>query len=353
MLKRIVVAAAAAACLVLGPSRAETLTQDEQLALTLNFKAPSFKVKRPVLVFNGTCPLSDGIVVKFNLSKVSESLAALELQPTYVGAGNGSTDIQNKRFLYDTVIEGPGKFNVQVELVDDLQERHLVAEVKKKAGNKRKWLFEYMVWNDDLVSQVAPKLTEVLALINETRDLVKKFEAASTSEVGWAQNSKVLVAEGTRFQAKLEHHELKAYFSAAVGNLYYTIRNVVNNAPYYTFGGDGKFSGARDYHAAGEKVKTFRNEDFNWENLKKYIDESPGVAGREFCLWIVKDLRRTGGQMRPDMIEAIKSQKSSPGVDFFQERLQKAGITDIDALEAEIRGAKRDAKKPADDAEKK
>src|SRR5258706_13510095 len=154
MVKRIAVAAAAVACLVLGPARAETLAQEEQLALTLTCKAPSFKVKRPVLVFNGTCPLSDGIVVKFNLAKASESLAGLELLPTYVRAGNGSTDIQNKKFIYDTVIDGPGKFNVQVELVEDLQERHLVAEVKKKAGNKRKWLFEYMVWDDELVSQI-------------------------------------------------------------------------------------------------------------------------------------------------------------------------------------------------------
>src|SRR5258706_7564811 len=121
--------------------------------------------------------------------------------------------IQNKKFINVSVIDGPCKFNVQVELVEDLQERHLVAEVKKKSGNKRKWLFEYMVWNDDLVSQIAPKLPEVLALINETRELIKKFESASTSEAGWAQNSKPLVAEGTKFQAKLEHHELRSYFS--------------------------------------------------------------------------------------------------------------------------------------------
>ncbi|MBI3857038.1 MAG: hypothetical protein HY293_15235, partial [Planctomycetes bacterium] len=151
---------------------------------------------------------------------------------------------------------------------------------------------------------------------------------------------KPLSLEGNKFLAKLEHHDLKAYYPAAVNNLYYTIRNIVNNAPYYTYGADGKFSGAKDYHADGEKVKTYRGEEFNWDNLKRYIEDTPAIAGREFCLWIIKDLRRTAGQMRPEIQEAIKSHKAAAGVEFFQERLLKAGISDIDPLEAEIRGPK-------------
>lgn len=349
MLTRIAVATAAV-LLALGPSAAESREQEE-LAISLTCKPPSFKARRPLLVLNGTCPLPDGVVLKVNLSRVAESAAGMEILPFYVGAGNGTSEIEGKKFIYDSTIDGPGKFNVQVSLVEDLQEKHLAAEVKKRAGAKRNFQFEFLVWGDELIPQIAPKLNDLTTLIHETRDMVKKFEEASASEAGWAQQQKPLVAEGTKLQAKLEHHEIKAYYPASINTLYYTMRNVVNNAPYYTFGG-GKFTGARDYHAAGEKVKTFRNEDFNWDNLKRYVEDAAQIGGREFCLWILKDLRRTAGQMRSEVTEAIKSQKSAPGVDAWQDRLQKVTITEIDALEAEIRGsnAKKDAPK---DGEKK
>lgn len=340
MLKRAAVATAVAV-LALAPARGETREpQEEGLQITISCKPPSFKIRRPLLVLNGTCPLSDGVIVKVNLSRVTESTAGTELLPMFQGAGGGTSEIEGKKFLYDAPIDGPGKFDVQVALIDDLQERHLAAEIKKKAGSKRNWQFEFLVWGDDLVPQLSPKLTELLALIKETLELVKRFETASGSEQGWAAESKPLVAEGTKFQGKLEHHELKVYYPAAVNNLFFTMRNVVNNAPYYTFSG-GKFSGARDYHADGEKVKTFRGEEFNWDNLKRYIQETNGVGGREFCLWIVKDLRRTAGQMRGDIQDALHSQKSAVGVDVFQERLAKATFSDLDGLEAEIRGAKK------------
>src|SRR6185503_5919456 len=144
------------------------------------------------------------------------------------------------------------------------------------------------------------------------REMVKKFERATMSKEGWGGESKGLAVEGGKLQNRLQNHELMAYYPAAVNNLFFTVRNVVNNAPYFTFGADGKFSGASDYHADNKKVATFRNEDYNWENLKRYVEETALIGGREFCLWIVKDLRRTGGQMRPEITEAIKSQKAHP-----------------------------------------
>jgi len=336
MAKRIVVVAALA-LLGLAPARAE---QEEALQVTLNCKPPSFKVRRPLLVLNGTCGLPDGAYLKVNLARVTEQVLGPELSPMYIGAGNGTSTIAAKKFVYDTMIDGPGKYSVTVMIIDDLQDKQLVPEIKKKAGNRRNFQFEFLVWGDDLIGTVSSKLNEMTALVNETREIVKKFERASAMKGEWDGQMKPLQNEGTKFQAKLENHELKAYYPAAISNMYYTIRNMVNNAPYYTFGADGKFSGAKDYHADGEKVKTFRGEEFNWENLKRYIEDTPAIAGREFCLWIVKDLRRTAGQMRPEIQDALKTHKAAPGVDFWWERLSKAGPSDFDPLETEIRGPK-------------
>jgi hypothetical protein len=66
----------------------------------------------------------------------------------------------------------------------------------------------------------------------------------------------------------------------------------------------------------------------------------------------VKDLRRTAGKMRPEILEAIKLQKAAPGVDVFAERLQKATISDLDVLEADIRGKKSGAAPPKEGEKK-
>jgi hypothetical protein len=346
MLKRLAVAAALAA-LAFGPARAESQDKAaDALQLELTAKTPSFKVRRPNLVFNGGCALSDGIILKVNLSKAGEAMSGNEIVPSYVGMGGGTAELISKKFSYNSMIDGPGKFVVQISLVEELQERHLAAEIKKKAGDKKTFQREFLVWGDELIGTLPPKLNELHALVTESREMVKKFERATMSKEGWGGESKGLAVEGGKLQNRLQNHELMAYYPAAVNNLFFTVRNVVNNAPYFTFGADGKFSGASDYHADNKKVATFRNEDYNWENLKRYVEETGAIGGREFCLWVIKELRRTAGQMRPDIIDAIKSQKAAPGVDVFQERLQKATIADIDTLEAEIRGTPG-AKKPA------
>lgn len=331
--REVLTAAAALACGV--PAYADP--QDE-LAMTVNCKPPSFKVRKPVMVLTGSCPLPDGVILKINLSRVIENLQGGQLIQTFIGSGSGTEGIESKKFSYDTPIDGPGKFLVTVALPIDMQDRQHYEEVKKKTSAKHTWQFEFLVWGDELVSQLGPKLTELQTLIGETRELLKKFEQACQNEQVWMAQNKALVAEANKLRAKLEGHELKGFYPAAVNNLFYTVRNVITNAPYYTFS-DGKFTGAKDYHADSKKVSTYRNEDFNWENLKRYVEESLPCSGREFSLWIVKDLRRTGGVMRPDIQEAVKQQTKAAGVDVFAERLQKATISDLDPLEAEIRGA--------------
>jgi len=312
----------------------------EDLAPTLTCKAPSFKVRNPLLTLNGSCALPNGVILRLDLVRVSETLSGSELQTMTLAVGGGTTEIEDKKFTYSCTLEGPGKYLPQISVPADLQELDHVAEVKKRTQAKQSWQFEFLVWGDDLVPLLPPKLMEVNALVAEVRDLLKRLEAACQSEQSWQAQAKILTPEGNKLSNKVSNSELKAYFPAAMNNLYYTIRSVVGNAPYYTFK-DGKFAGAKDYHAADKKVSTFRNEEFTWENLKRYVEETVPCAGREFSLWIVKDLRRTAGQMRPEIQQAVKSQKSAPGVDIYADRLDKATISDLDGLEADIRGTKK------------
>src|SRR5438876_11786079 len=125
MLTRIVLALAAASlALASSPLQSQDKQQDP-LGFDLVAKTPSFKARRPILVLNGTCALSDGIILKVNLSKAGEAVSGSEIVPQYIGAGNGTAELTGKKFVYDTAIDGPGKFVAQVALVEELQERHL------------------------------------------------------------------------------------------------------------------------------------------------------------------------------------------------------------------------------------
>ncbi|MBV8878375.1 MAG: hypothetical protein JO332_00285, partial [Planctomycetaceae bacterium] len=125
--------------------------QDE-LAVTLSCKAPSFKTRRPPAVFNGTCNLPTGVVLRIQLHRVSETLSAGQLLATPLAAGGGNTDIEDKKFTFSVNVEGPGKYLAQINFPVDLQEKDHLAEVQKKTTGKPQWQFEFLVWNDDLVS---------------------------------------------------------------------------------------------------------------------------------------------------------------------------------------------------------
>ncbi|HLY09298.1 MAG TPA: hypothetical protein VKW04_08360 [Planctomycetota bacterium] len=318
------------------PLRAEA-PQDE-LALTLNCKPPSFKVRNPPLGFTGSCPLlPNGVILRFDLARVTEMLSGVQLQSTIIAVGGGNSELENNKFNYTCTVDSPGKYQARMSIPLELQEQDHVAEVKKRTVRKNSWQFEFLVWGDDLVPLLSPKLLEINALVTESRNFVERVEAACQSEKTWQAQAKGLTLEGTKLSNKIVNSELKAYYPAAMTNLNYTLRSVVNNTPYYAFT-DGKFAGAKDYHADSKKVSTHRNEDFTWENLKRYVEETLPCAGREFSLWMVKDLRRTAGQMRSEIQEAVKSQKAHPGVDLYVDRLVKATIGDLDGLETDIRG---------------
>ncbi|HVR87314.1 MAG TPA: hypothetical protein VMU54_23520, partial [Planctomycetota bacterium] len=276
-----------------------------------------------------------------DLMRVTETLSGAEIQPTPIAVSGGNTEIEDKRFAITYNVEGPGKYQTQISLPLELQELDHVAEVKKRTATKKAWQFEFLVWGDDLIPLLSPKLMELSALVAESREFLKRLEQACQSAQSWAAQSKVLTAEGNKLTKKISNSDLRAYYPAAMDNLYFTMRGVVGNSPYYTFGADGKFAGAADYHADNKKVATFRNEDFTWENLKRYVEESLSCAGREFSLWIVKDLRRTAGLMRSEIQDAVKAQKAAPGVEPYAERLAKATISDLDGLEADIRNLKK------------
>jgi hypothetical protein len=315
--------------------------------VTLSFKPPSFKTKFPRLQLSGVARiLLDGTQVKINLHRLEEAwLAGGRLEHVYSGAGGGLAVVNDQKFAFQAGIPGPGKYLVQVEYLDDLQRQEISEALKKKLPQKH-WNFEFLCWGDDLAPELGPGLKELTELAGTALEMVRRFEEACKTQETWLAAGKELSKDNAKLLPKIDASPLKKFYPAGMSQLLYTIRSLAATAPYFHFE-EGKFAGGRSYHADNQIIKTHRDETFNWENLKRYTQEAIALAGREFCLWAVKDMRRTGGALRPEFVSVLQDKKKDNlGIAPYAERLEKAGLAEIDALEAEIRGGGASAKPP-------
>lgn len=304
----------------------------EELPVTLDWKLLPWP--RGELI--GSCHLPEGTVLKIHVARVAEYARGNEIQPDIRDGLRSACEIVGNRFTCEQPFNGPGTYRVQVSVTDELQKRELLEEVSKKVGKARARQFEFQVWGDDLVGSLLPKRLELNRLVEETQQVVARFEEGTLSQKVWAAKSKGSVALATTLERKLYRHELSIYYSAAITELSIIIRCVVNSSPYFTFDATGRFTGARN--PGGAQLNTPWGDSFNWANIERHVYDTIPMSGREFCLWIIKDLRRTGGIPSSGMREVIRSQKSTPGVKAWNERLERASFSDLDDLEAEIRG---------------
>jgi hypothetical protein len=331
----------AAAVLASAAGAAELSAQSvaaKDAGVTLNFKPPSFKVRFPKLQLQGTASvLPDGTRVKLNLFRLEESyMLGGKLEGVFTPAGGGLADVNDRKFSYEAGITGAGKYMVEVLYLDDIQSQEISDQLKKKLPQKV-WQFEFLCWGDELAPELPAKLKELQTLGNEVLDMVKRFESACKSEESWKAEGKAIVKDNAKLLPKVENSTLRNYYPAAMIQMFYTIRNLQGTAQYFHFE-KGQFAGGRSYHADNQEIKTYREEAFNFANLKRYVEESMAVAGREYCLWVIKEMRRTGGPVKDDLLAVLKNAKDYPGILPFAERLEKASLADIDLLELEIRG---------------
>lgn len=318
-------------------------SQDKSVEMILAAKVPNPKAKRPLLQFDGAVPLPDMSVLFVSVGRTYESWVGGRLEPLQSGAGGLMAQIKERKFSLGNPIDGPGLFSVRVDLREELQNPKILEYLKKTPVQPRTWNFMFSAWNEDLVQALVPNLQELTSLAQESGEMVRRFEKACEKEEVWKASSKEITAENTKLLKRCEQSGLKALFPAALSQIHYTVRNLQGNSPYFSFE-QGKFAGATSYHADNQKLKTFREEDFTFENFKRYCVESVAVAGREFDLWILKDYRRAGNQLHPDAAEAVKQVKTQAGVAEFAERLLALKPNEdpkiLEALEKEIRAAK-------------
>ncbi len=334
---RILLAAAAALAAALPAfPRQETPKKDEmelKCAVTPGKGRPQLRLEGQVST------LPEGTLLNLELLRVEERSADGKLSPGGSLFHSEIVRVERKKFLYlSPAGSPPGYYRASLRLQEESQ---VVRPLKalKEAGilMPQQWIFDYTAWGDDLAGRLSPALREFDALVTDALALVGKFAEISGQRPLWEANAKTLDRDATKLMQEIERSEAKKLYPAACNDVTSAVNTVQGNARFITFRTDGMFDKIVDYHTGGKPV-TFRNEEFSWDVMKKYLNESSEVAGREFALWAVKDTRRAGGKVSEALVKAIKDQGGHAGVSPYVNRLQQGDK--LDELEKTIREKK-------------
>lgn len=301
--------------------------------LRAELKLPSGTERRPTYHFIGKSTLPDGLIFKIRVHRMIEEFSGGSLKPLAVDQGNGTVELEKGLFDYDWAASTPGPLRLEVSAPDGFQEKEMVRTIKVKEA-ERTWAFEYAAWDDKLRDLLEPQLSEIADLSIEALKLIDRCESLVVNEELFKARMKEVSADAQRLQVRTNHFASKSLYPASLREIEYTVRTLSTLLQYFRWT-DGKFAGPNSYYNNGKGDLTHRNEAFAFNTLRRYLEEAVQAGGREFCLWVLKDVRRAGFQEAHRSL--VKSQKHKPGVEPFAERLMNISAEDLAALEATLR----------------
>ncbi|HVR85499.1 MAG TPA: hypothetical protein VMU54_14375 [Planctomycetota bacterium] len=283
------------------------------------------------LRFEGRSPLPEGIAFHAVLMPAVNRLVKGRLEEDSRSAIPTSTRLESGGFTVEWEAPPPGMATLQFRAPDDAQEIPILS-LLKTMESAREWSFVALLWDDGLLSKLEPQLGELTQLAADMRDLVARVEASCATMELFKAQEKALIAEARRMEARANGISTTGLFPAASQQIAYTAGDLATSMPIFTWR-DGKFDGPSSYYTNHQRGKTFRGDLFDFDALRRYLDECVIVGGREFDLWIANDLRRSG--LRPLLIEAVNRSAKRRGVLEFAERLRSGAVDG--ALLGEIR----------------
>jgi len=313
----------AAALAAAGPS---PLLQDPPKKDEMKLECTAAPGRRnPHLRLEGEAPtLPEGAMLNIQLIRIEERTSDGTLVVNGIFFHSELLKVGRKgKVAYTGAVGAPGYFRAIVRLSEELQTpRSLIPLKEAKTAMPQEWTFDYTVWGDDLAGRLDPALKEFDALLERSRTVIGKFAEASSQRALWEANKQLLDREASSLLEDIGKSEAKKLYPAAASEITAAVGAVQGYSVYFTFQSDGKFDKIVDYHTNGKAV-TYRQEEFSWDVVRKYLSEASEIAGREFALWVVKDTRRSGGKVNDTLIRAVKEQASHPGVSLYSNRLQQ------------------------------
>ncbi len=293
--------------------------------------------KAALLDVRGTSSLPDGCVLNLTLCRHSERDQRGRLDESIEVEAKAVVEISNGTFSWEQFLRVPGRYTVQAELREDLQDRAVLRQLPR-APSPRRWDFEFQRWGDDLVTRLPKELAEVDSFVEQIRAFARKLEQAASSPASWKRSSN-LAADPYMYAFLLEEAGFRHLFSAVHRDLLGSVR-AMSTARLHFFWQPaelgGGFGGAFD--VSGRKwIPGPDGRPFNFHRLDRFLEEAGAVARREYALWILKDVQRAG------LREAVRdAARSGPP----EARAVLAGLEagkDPAAVETALRGEERPA----------
>lgn len=285
--------------------------------------------------------LPDGTTLTLRISRLEERFKAGALKAEEHPAGSSLGFVKDGVFAWSGPAGGPGSYRATAELLADLQKLKVIQALKERnAALPQKWSFEFEAWGDDMAGQLARALEEFDRLEAKAEALVQRGAQASASREEWRAAVPKLTEDIRALEEQLGGCASKRFFtaagqrlSAAVGLLFGAMRMARFDR------GTGKLVGFFNMENPQDPVVKFEDEPLSWESLRKKLQDMKETAGREFALWALKDMRRTGGRPSPALQAALQAAASHPGLAPFADRLAKGSPPK--ELEAEIRAPRK------------
>jgi hypothetical protein len=283
------------------------------------------------LKFDGKAVFPDGIALKGTLYRTEERLVEGVLDPELTEIASEVATVERRRVAFTMAIKDPGFYRLVVELREDLQEPDLLKAITSSVPGK--WTFDHAVWGDDLTASLGSKLRDFDVHVDTCLGMVRRFAQASASTQAWKEQYPLLDKELAGFLKKFDSTPLERVFPASVLELRLTMRNLKGNAEAILFNTDGSCKGSIDYRTQ-KPTKTIHSQDFTFEAILKDVEATRAAVGREFALWLIKDVRRSGP--RPELTALLRSEAKHPGLAEHAQALD--GFKESEAVEKQIRG---------------
>jgi hypothetical protein len=288
--------------------------------------------KDGALLVTGKLSLPDGAVLKLTLHRLTEQWVRGRLEAVPQEAGGGLARVDRGSFSFESAWDGPGICSITASLDESFQDPALKEALTKKPAGAA-WKQASPGWEQELLPQLSGGLAELDRFVKGALDFVGECEQATATEDVWKSQRKTLLRKGATLLAQIDKSESRKLYPAAHGQIQSTVRDILSNARSFVWK-DGKFSGAAAYHNKNEPEMNFRQEEFTFANFRRYVNEATGISGREFALWIVKDIRRAG--RRSVHGEAVRQEARRPGVAEYAARLGEESPA-LAQLEEDIR----------------
>lgn len=284
--------------------------------------------------------LPDGTSLTVQLARLEERFRGGVLEPQEIPYGGGLGHAKGGVIFWKGPIPGPGSFRATLTLLADLQGGRALQALKDTGVTlPQKWRSDFDALGDDLAARLEPALREFDGLAARTTTLLQRCAEASASRQAWREKVRTVEEDARQLMEEVGRSPAGGIFTAAMARLTAGTDVIFAATRCVRFGHDGKLQGFLIFENPQDPLLRFEGEPFGWETHLRKIGDIKETAGREFALWALRDLRRTGGRPSAALAAALRAQAAHTGLAPFVEKLLQGNPSPD--LEDAIRGRRK------------